>query len=88
MIEGEWHAFYSNEAINFEKSRRITSKGSVNNSTLTNIYRLKGSDKLVEVTCVFRVDEFPNAELHSYYKWEDKEYLGIVDAWVKVGEVI
>jgi len=83
MIEGEWHAFYSKEAIELQK--RLNKKNS-NRITLTNFYRLKGSDKLVEVTCVFSVDEFPKPELYSY-NFDDKEYLGIVDAWVKVGKV-
>jgi len=83
MIEGEWHAFYSEEAIKFKKklNRERNSR-----TTLTNFYRLKGTNELVEVTCVFRVDEDDKPELYPY-NFDDKKYLGIVDAWIKAGKV-
>ena len=85
MIEGEWHAFYSKEAINMQTRKRQFNKE--DNTTLTNFYRLKGTNKLVEVTCVFSVEDYPNPESYPY-NWEDRKYLGIVDAWVKVGKVL
>lgn len=82
MSKEGWYAFYSEEAIELQKKLNEDS----NSRVLTNFYRLKGSDKLVEVTCVFRVDEYDKPELYPY-NFDDKEYLGIVDAWIKVGKV-
>ena len=82
MSKEGWYAFYSEEAVKLQKNLNEDS----NSRTLTNFYRLKGSDKLVEVTCVFRVGEYPKPELYPY-NFDDKEYLGIVDAWIKVGKV-
>ena len=81
MIEGEWHAFYSKKAINFKKISHEKK-----NTTLTNFYRLKGTNELVEVTCALSVEDYPDANLCPYY-WEDRKYVGIVDAWVRIGRV-
>ena len=81
MIEGEWHAFYSEEA---KKNMRIMNKYTKKEPESTNMYRLKGTDELVEVTCVVSVEDCPNPEL--YYNWKDRKYLGIVDAWIRTVE--
>ena len=89
MLEGEWHAFYSKKQMIISGKLHYNNKN-INKSgpvTITNFYRLKGSNQLVEVTQVCSVKENPTLESCNYL-FGDGEYLGIVDAWVRAGKRI
>ena len=87
MLEGEWHAFYSKQQMTISEKLHYNNKNKSRPVTITNFYRLKGSNQLVEVTQVCSVEENPTLESCNYL-FGDGEYLGIVDAWVRVGKRI
>tara|TARA_B100001094_G_scaffold332517_1_gene404968 strand:- start:1927 stop:2169 length:243 start_codon:yes stop_codon:yes gene_type:complete len=77
---GEWYAFYSKEAESV--MREINDK---NNTTITNLYKLKNSSNLVETTAVFSVNDSESPESCNY-NFSDAVYLGIVDEWIRTGK--
>ena len=85
-MEEQWHAFYSKEAEqNSIKEAAFCTK--IRPRVITNMYKLKKSDELVESTAVFSVENNADFKDCPYY-FKDKIYLGIVDKWMKVGKCI
>ena len=78
-----FHAFYSKTQSTIRNNLRKTKD--FKNTSATNIYKLHNSNKNVIVTCVYRVDKYPNAE-DCDIRFRDAEYLGIVDLWVSRGD--
>lgn len=85
-MEEYYHAFYSRKAeTNNYRDCAFYSK--IIPKVITNIYKLKNSDKFVESTAVFSFEKYSDFK-DCPYDFEDKEYLGIVDKWIKVGKCI
>ena len=84
----EFFAYYSKIQENIIKQTCYhNKKKGVNN--YTNIYKLKNSDKLVEVTTILDVKNNDNPyRFEKESAFEDMKYLGIVDKWIKVGKYI
>ena len=85
---GPWHAFYSAKSIKSSKKNCYTEeeKKQKNYKNIhTNIYRNNHSGKEIEITSVFSTKKYPNYQDCPYY-FEDKNYLGIVNDWVRIGE--
>ena len=83
----EWHAFYSKQQEDITRSIELFNKANTGIKTITNLYKLKDSDKLVEITIVFRTSDYPNYK-SCPINFNDAKYLGVVSEWVRVGKYI
>ena len=77
MSPPTWHAFYSKTQLNII-SRNPSSR------VYTNLYKLKDTNEIVEVTSIFSTNKNPTSH-DCNMNFSDKKYLGIVDKWIKIG---
>tara|TARA_B100000927_G_C16118379_1_gene330117 strand:- start:117 stop:380 length:264 start_codon:yes stop_codon:yes gene_type:complete len=87
-MNSEYHAFFSKKQLNILKM--IPSLNFKNNNkitTLTNFYKLKNKNELVETTVVYDIIDFPTIKSCNIM-FDDSIYLGIVDKWIKIGQTI
>lgn len=81
----EYHAFYSKQQEDVKIRIESNNKANTGIKTITNLYKLKDSDELVEITMVFSTSDYPNYK-SCPINFKDTKYLGIVSEWVRVGK--
>ena len=83
----QFHAFYSyklakiSEKIAYEKLKKYPC---IDYQIITQLYKQIDTDKIVETTCLFRLDEYPKIQDCIIY-YDDYIYLGIVYEMIGIG---
>lgn len=87
-MNSEYHAFFSKKQLNILKMiPKLNFKNNNKITTLTNFYKLKNKNELVEITDVYDIIDFPTIKSCNIM-FDDSIYLGIVDKWIKIGQTI